>query len=83
MKKKLSNEELITFCGQMALILKSGISSLEGIYIMEDGDVQTDVSTDSPPLTAVTLAPFPKWHTMIFKSLISFPKTFAVSKDTN
>ena len=29
MKKKLSNEELITFCGQMALILKSGISSLE------------------------------------------------------
>ena len=25
MKKKLSNEELITFCGQMALILKSGI----------------------------------------------------------
>ena len=40
--KKLSNEELITFCGQMALILKSGISSLEGIYIMEDGDVQTE-----------------------------------------
>ena len=42
MKKKLSNEELITFCGQMALILKSGISSLEGIYIMEDGDAQTE-----------------------------------------
>ena len=42
MKKKLSNEELITFCGQMALILKSGISSLEGIYIMEDGDVHTE-----------------------------------------
>lgn len=39
MKKKLSNEELITFCSQMALVLKSGISSLEGIYIMEDGDV--------------------------------------------
>lgn len=42
MKKKLSNEELITFCSQMALILKSGISSLEGIYIMEDGDVQPE-----------------------------------------
>ena len=40
--KKLSNEELITFCGQMALILKSGISSLEVIYFMEDGDVQTE-----------------------------------------
>ena len=39
MKKKLNNEELITFCSQMALVLKSGISSLEGIYIMEDGDV--------------------------------------------
>ena len=39
MKKKLSNEELITFCSQMALVLRSGISSLEGIYIMEDGDV--------------------------------------------
>ena len=39
MKKKLSNEELIIFCNQMALILKSGISSLEGIYIMEEGDV--------------------------------------------
>ena len=50
MKKKLSNEELITFCGQMALILKSGISSLEGIYIMEDGDVsdrrQGDIKRD-------------------------------------
>lgn len=42
MKKKLSNEELITFCGQMALILKSGISSLEGIYIMEEGDVSSE-----------------------------------------
>ena len=39
MKKKLSNEELIIFCSQMALILKSGISSIEGIYIMEEGDV--------------------------------------------
>lgn len=42
MKKKLSNEELITFCSQMALILKSGISSLEGIYIMEEGDVSEE-----------------------------------------
>lgn len=42
MKKKLSNEELITFCSQMALILKSGISSLEGIYIMEDGDAGSE-----------------------------------------
>lgn len=42
MKKKLNNEELIVFCSQMALILKSGISSLEGIYIMEEGDVSEE-----------------------------------------
>ena len=32
--KKLSNSELTTFCGQLALILRSGISSLEGLSIM-------------------------------------------------
>lgn len=45
MKKKLSNEELITFCSQMALILKSGISSLEGIYIMEEGELSEEGKT--------------------------------------
>lgn len=32
--KKLSNMELATFCGQLALILKSGISSVEGLSLM-------------------------------------------------
>lgn len=32
--KALSNKELTTFCGQMALILRSGISSTEGLSIM-------------------------------------------------
>lgn len=32
--KKLSNSELTTFCGQLALILRSGISSIEGLSIM-------------------------------------------------
>lgn len=32
--KALSNSELTTFCGQFALILRSGISSLEGLSIM-------------------------------------------------
>lgn len=32
--KKLSNSELTTFCGQFALILRSGISSIEGLSIM-------------------------------------------------
>ena len=37
--KPLSNTEVSSFCGQIALILKSGISSLEGITIMlEDTD---------------------------------------------
>lgn len=33
-QKPLSNTELYSFCNQMALILKSGISSIEGISIM-------------------------------------------------
>ena len=33
-QKQLSNTELSSFCNQMALILKSGISSIEGISIM-------------------------------------------------
>ena len=33
-QKQLSNTELASFCSQMALILKSGISSIEGISIM-------------------------------------------------
>lgn len=33
-QKPLSNTEIYSFCNQMALILKSGISSIEGISIM-------------------------------------------------
>lgn len=40
--KKLSNEELIVFCRQMGLVLKSGISALEGIYIMEENSVSQE-----------------------------------------
>ncbi|MDD3796270.1 MAG: type II secretion system F family protein [Lachnospiraceae bacterium] len=37
MKKQLNNQEMITFCSQMALVLHSGISSYEGIsMLMED-----------------------------------------------
>lgn len=42
MKKKLSNEELIVFCRQMSLVLKSGISALEGIYLMEENSVSEE-----------------------------------------
>ena len=38
----LSNTEIASFCSQMAMILKSGISSIEGISIMLlDGDRET------------------------------------------
>lgn len=41
MKRMLSNYELMTFFDQLSLILKSGISSLEGISIMkEDADTK-------------------------------------------
>lgn len=37
--KPFSNLELSAFCGQIALILRSGISSMEGLTIMlEDAD---------------------------------------------
>ena len=36
MTKKLSNEELVFFCQQLALLLKSGISLLEGVSILRD-----------------------------------------------
>ena len=37
--KPFSNMEISAFCGQISLILKSGISSMEGITIMlEDAD---------------------------------------------
>lgn len=32
--KPFSNMEISAFCGQIALVLKSGISSIEGITIM-------------------------------------------------
>ncbi len=37
--KKLSNTDLSYFCGQMAMILKAGISSIEGLHMMgEDSE---------------------------------------------
>lgn len=34
--KPLSNSELSVFCNQMALILRSGISSAEGLFLMQE-----------------------------------------------
>lgn len=40
--KPFSNTELSSFCGQMALILKSGISSIEGLQIMLEDTSATE-----------------------------------------
>ncbi len=40
--KPFSNMELSSFCGQLALILKSGISSLEGLTIMLEDAASSD-----------------------------------------
>lgn len=40
--KQFSNLELSSFCGQIALILKSGISSLEGLTIMLEDSTSPD-----------------------------------------
>ena len=34
--KTLSNSELSYFCGQMSMIIRAGISSIEGLYMMGD-----------------------------------------------
>lgn len=44
-QKPLSNTELYSFCNQMALILKSGISSIEGISIMLEESEDTSEKT--------------------------------------
>lgn len=36
-RKQLNNEEMISFCSQMAMILHSGISPFEGVSLMEEG----------------------------------------------
>ena len=40
--KTLSNTELTTFCSQFSLILRSGISSLEGLSIMLEDTPEGD-----------------------------------------
>ena len=40
--KPFTNMEVSSFCGQIALILKSGISSLEGITIMLEDAASAD-----------------------------------------
>lgn len=53
--KQLSNSEVANFCSQMALILKSGISSVEGISIMledaKSGEEQVLLKTICDTLT--------------------------------
>ena len=39
--KTLTNTELSYFCGQMSLILRAGISSIEGLYMMQDDSEAT------------------------------------------
>ncbi len=41
--KKLSNTELAYFCGQMSMIIRAGISTIEGLYMMgEDAEASSD-----------------------------------------
>ena len=49
--RMLSNTELSAFCGQMALVLHSGISAYEGITIMRDDAADDE---DRAILTKIT-----------------------------
>ena len=48
--KKLSNAEIAAFCGQMAMVLQAGISSLEGIAILRD---EANTKEDAGILTVI------------------------------
>ena len=48
--KKLSNLEIAAFCGQMAMVLQAGISSLEGIAILRD---EAESPADAKILTVI------------------------------
>lgn len=50
--KPLSNTETAAFCSQMAMILKSGISSVEGISILLE---DVDDPDEKNLLTALTI----------------------------
>ena len=46
---KLTNLEIASFCSEMAMILKSGISSLEGVDLLRE-DAQTKAEKNSPAI---------------------------------
>ena len=48
--KSLSHSEIASFCSQMAMILRAGISSLEGIAIMKE---EATSAEDQKILTAI------------------------------
>ena len=62
--KPFTNSELAAFCGQLALILRSGISSMEGLSLMHEdlpegdtrvllGDILHKMETGTPLYTAL------------------------------
>ena len=53
--KPFTNMEVSSFCGQIALILKSGISSLEGITIMLEDAASADEKDIPVSYTHLTL----------------------------
>lgn len=69
--KPLSNEETASFCHQMSMILKSGISSIEGISIMIE-DAQTEDEKQILKTIEDTLLSTGSFHTALESSNV-FP----------
>lgn len=72
--KPLSNVEISFFCNQMAMILQSGISSIEGITIMLEDDVSTDGKACLESIRS-TLEETGNFHTAVTNCGV-FPKYF-------
>ena len=66
MKNKLTARELSSFCGQMGMLLHSGISTAEGLHILCD---ESKTDADRQILT-------PLKKTVLFPGLLTNPGSF-------
>lgn len=70
MKSKLTARELSNFCGQMGILLHSGISTTEGLHILcEESKTDTDREILKPLINSME-------KTVLFPRLLRIPAVF-------
>lgn len=71
-----------SLCAKNSIIAGSISPQRVPITSPSNGVSPMDVSTDLPFKTAVTLDPFPRWHTIVFVSSYAFPNNSAALLET-